>query len=105
MTAVTPGTITKVRGTKMVRIYEDRFKFGDAVTWRDENSATRTGGRKRLGDRLTIKDVHEVSGSRRDVGHTQHVTIMEDPNAGFGSNEHCFSGAYFRHLAPWEKTQ
>jgi hypothetical protein len=88
----------------MHRIYEDTFKPGDLVTWRDENYATLTSGRRRYGDRLTIKAVRPIIDRRnaRGAGHNQLVTIQEDPNSAFARNNY-FSGAFFRHLAPWEK--
>lgn len=83
-------------------IHRDRFAIGDVVTWRDEDKATMTKGRERLGNRLVIGDVREVTRSLRDVGHTQHVTIEGDKDAGFNSNQWCWSGAFFRHLGEGE---
>lgn len=83
-------------------IHRDRFAVGDVVTWRDEDKATMTQGRERLGNRLVISDIREVTHSLRGVGHTQHVTIEGDENAGFKSDQWCWSGAYFRHLGARE---
>jgi hypothetical protein len=81
-----------------MRVHEDTFKEGDIVTWRDEERATVTDGRKRFGDRLTIKDIsHVFAHDLRYTNHTQMVSIWEDPEASY------FSGASFRHLAPWER--
>jgi hypothetical protein len=84
-------------------IYKDRFKPGDVVTWRNEEYATMTGGRSRLGERLTIKKIRDVINNFHEVNHMQHVTLVEDPNAGFDLNSSCFSGVYFRHLLPKER--
>jgi hypothetical protein len=84
-------------------VYRDRFAPGDQVTWRNDNFATRTGGRDRFGRYLTVKEVREVTSNIGDIGHTQWVTLEEDPKAGFGLNASCFSGAYFCHAGePFE---
>jgi hypothetical protein len=85
-------------------IYKNRFKPGDVVTWRDEEHATLTNGRLRLGNHLTIKETREVTTAVHEVGHTQHVTLMEDVRAGFELRRSCFSGSFFRHLIPEEET-
>lgn len=76
------------------------------ITWR-ESMEPSIDGRRRFGNKLTVKDVKAVPPrTQRDAGHTQFVTIMEDPKATFeGDWEQAsyFSGAYFRHLAPWER--
>jgi hypothetical protein len=86
-------------------IYKNRFKPGDIVTWRDEEHATLTNGRLRLGNHLTIKETREITvAAQWEVGHSQHVTLMEDVSAGFELSSSCFSGSFFRHLSPEEKT-
>lgn len=49
----------------MSRIHEDIFKPGDLVTWRNDDMATVTGGRRKFGNVLTIKDVTFVPVSAR----------------------------------------
>lgn len=86
----------------MSRIHQDRFEVGDTVTWRNEDMATTTNGRVALGGTVTIVGVTEVPGSAwYGVGHTQHVVVESHNGRCF---EQCtYSGAFFRHLAPWEK--
>jgi hypothetical protein len=81
-----------------MRVHEDIFKPGDLVTWRNDEMRRLWPSSYPLGDRLTIKDIVPVpSWNIHPVGHTQLVSVMEDPEARE------FSGAYIRHLAPWEK--
>lgn len=87
-----------------MRVHEDVFKPGDIVTWRDDEMRRRWPQSHRwphshpLGDRMTIKDTtRAIPWNVHAVGHTQLVSVMEDPEARE------FSAAYIRHLAPWEK--
>ena len=92
--------------------YQDKFKVGDKVTWRNDGYATVTGGREKLGDgpfQITqVRDIdesaeydpydHQYMG-QQSAGHTQHVVIAESPTVTFTTGRTApryFSGAYFK---------
>jgi hypothetical protein len=92
--------LPKFQMKQMPRVYQDAFKVGDVVTWRDYGSiATNLFApdvKKRIGKRfMVVRVVHPVSKRNQDaVGHSQIVEIV-------GGD--VMSGAWLRHVAPWER--